>query len=128
MSKDFLVYLEDILDAMEKAEMFIAGLTYEQFETDLKTNFAVVRAIEIIGEATKRLPMTIRDQYPNLPWKDLAGMRDVIIHGYDNVNLRIVWDVVKQDIPRIKPQIEQILSDYEGWHTAGHIFNVTIQW
>ena len=114
MSKDFLVYLEDILDAMEKAEMFIAGLTYEQFETDLKTNFAVVRAIEIIGEATKRLPMTIRDQYPNLPWKDLAGMRDVIIHGYDNVNLRIVWDVVKQDIPRIKPQIEQILSDYEG--------------
>ena len=114
MSKDFLVYLEDIIDAMEKAEMFMAGLTYEQFETDLKTNFAVVRAIEIIGEATKRLPMTIRNQYPNIPWKDMAGMRDVIIHGYDNVNLRIVWDVVKQDIPRIKLQIEQILSDYEG--------------
>ena len=113
MSKDFLVYLEDIIDAMEKAEMFMAGLTDEQFETDLKTNFAVVRAIEIIGEATKRLPMKIRDQYPNIPWKDMAGMRDVIIHGYDNVNLRIVWDVIKQDIPRIKPQIEQILSNYD---------------
>lgn len=114
MSKDFLVYLEDIIDAMEKVEMFTVGLTYDQFETDLKTNFAVVRAIEIIGEATKRLPMTTRDQYPNIPWKDMAGMRDVIIHGYDNVNLRIVWDVVKQDIPQIKPQIEQILSNYEG--------------
>ncbi|MGD9091658.1 MAG: DUF86 domain-containing protein [Anaerolineales bacterium] len=114
MKKDVLVYLEDILDAMEKAETFIEGLTYKQFEADLRTNFAVVRAIEIIGEATKRLPTALRDQYPDIPWKDMAGMRDVIIHGYDNVNLQIVWGVVKQDIPEIKPQIRQILGDSEG--------------
>ena len=113
MKKDVLVYVEDILDAMDKAETFIVGLTYEQFESDFRTNFAVVRAIEIIGEATKRLPTPFRDQHPDIPWKDMAGMRDVVIHGYDNVNLRIVWDVVKRDIPKIKPQIEQILADFE---------------
>jgi uncharacterized protein with HEPN domain len=114
MKQDFLVYIEDVIDAMNKAEMFVAGMTYEQFEADLKTNFAVVRAIEIIGEATKRLPSTIRDQYPHITWKDMAGMRDVIIHGYDNVNLQIVWDVVKRDIPQIKPQIQQILKDFKA--------------
>jgi uncharacterized protein with HEPN domain len=114
MKKDVLVYVEDILDAMEKAETFIVGLTYEQFEADFKTSFAVVRAIEIIGEATKRLPTPFRDQHPGIPWKDMAGMRDVVIHGYDNVNLQIVWDVVKRDIPEIKPQIRQILADFDG--------------
>lgn len=114
MKKDVLVYVEDILDAMEKAETFIRGVTYEQFETDFRTNFAVVRAIEIIGEATKRLPTAFRDQHPDIPWKDMAGMRDVVIHGYDNVNLQIVWDVVKRDIPQIKPQIRQILANFEG--------------
>lgn len=114
MKRNFSVYVEDIIDAMNKAEMFVAGMTYGQFEADLKTHFAVVRAIEIIGEATKRLPSTIRDQYPHIPWKDMAGMRDVIIHGYDNVNLQIVWGVIKRDIPRIKPQIQQILGDFEA--------------
>ena len=113
MKKDFLVYLEDILDAMDKTEMFVAGMTFEQFEADLKTQYAVVRAIEIMGEATKRLPRATRSQYPAVPWKDMAGMRDRIIHGYDNVNLRIVWDVAKRDIPQIKPQIQQILLEYD---------------
>ena len=112
MKKDFLVYVDDIVDAMGKAEMFVVGLTYEQFEADWRTNFAVTRALEIIGEATKRLPTEFRQQHPDIPWKDMAGMRDRIIHGYDNVNLRIVWDVVKHDIPHLKPQLQQILTDY----------------
>ena len=114
MSHEFLDYVEDIADAMEKAEILLKGVTYNQFETDFRINFAVVRALEIVGEATKRLPMTLRDQYPGIPWKQMAGMRDRIIHGYDIVDLEIVWDVVRQDIPKIKPQIEQILRDYEA--------------
>jgi uncharacterized protein with HEPN domain len=114
MSNEFLDYVEDIVDAMEKAEILLKGVTYDQFESDFRINFAVVRALEIVGEATKRLPMTLRDQYPNIPWKQMAGMRDRIIHGYDTVDLEIVWDVVKQDIPQIKPQIQQILKDYEA--------------
>lgn len=114
MSNEFLDYVEDIVDAMEKAEILLKGVTYDQFESDFRINFAVVRALEIVGEATKRLPMTLRDQYPNIPWKQMAGMRDRIIHGYDTVDLEIVWDVVKQDIPKIMPQIQQVLRDYEA--------------
>lgn len=112
MSDEFLDYVEDILDAMDKAQIFLEGVTYDQFEAESQINFAVVRALEIVGEATKRLPMSLREQYPGIPWKAMAGMRDRIIHGYDTVDLEIVWDVVKQDIPTIKPQIQQILADY----------------
>ena len=112
MSSEFLDYVEDIADAMEKAEILLQDVIYDQFEADFRINFAVVRALEIVGEATKRLPMTLRDQHPTIPWKQMAGMRDRIIHGYDTVDLEIVWDVVKQDIPHIKPQIQQILRDY----------------
>ena len=114
MSFEFLDYVEDILDAMGKAEILLEDVTFDQFEADFRINFAVVRALEIVGEATKRLPMDLRQKYPKIPWKGMAGMRDRIIHGYDNVDLEVVWDVVKQDIPRIKPQIQQILADYEG--------------
>ena len=114
MSNEFLDYIEDIIDAMDKAEIAISKATYEQFVDDFMINFVVARALEIVGEATKRLPMSLRDQYPDIPWKDMAGMRDRIIHGYDNVDLSIMWDVVKQEIPRIKPHLQQILQDYEG--------------
>jgi uncharacterized protein with HEPN domain len=114
MSHEFLDFVEDILDAMDKAEVLVEGFTYRQFEEDFRTNFAVIRALEIIGEATKRLPMSVREHYPGIPWTGMAGMRDRIIHGYDTVDLQIVWDVVKQDIPEIKPQIQQILADYSA--------------
>ena len=114
MSNEFLDYVEDIADAMEKAEILLQDVTYDLFEADFRINFAVVRALEIVGEATKRLPMTLRAQYPNIPWKQMAGMRDRIIHGYDTVDLEIVWDVIKRDIPKIKPQIQQILKDYKA--------------
>ena len=113
MTYEFLDYVEDILDAMDKAEILLEGVTYDQFEADFRINFAVVRALEIVGEATKRLPMSLRQEYPKIPWNKMAGMRDRIIHGYDNVDLEIVWDVVKRDIPKIKPKIQQILRDYE---------------
>ena len=111
MSHEFLDYVEDILDAMGKAELLLLNMTYDEFEADFRTNYAAVRALEIIGEATKRLPMSLREQYPTIPWKDMAGMRDKIIHGYDDVNLRIVWDTIKKRIPKVKPQIQQILDD-----------------
>ena len=113
MSNEFLDYVEDILDAMDKAEILLGNITYSQFESDFRINFAVVRALEIIGEATKRLPLIIRPRYPGVPWKGMAGMRDRIIHRYDDVDYQIVWEVVKSDIPRIKPHIKQILNDYK---------------
>jgi len=112
VSREFLDFVEDILDAMDKAEILVEGFTYEEFEADFRTNFAVIRALEIIGEASKRVPMDVRRQYPEIPWRGMAGMRDRIIHGYDTVDLQIVWDVVQQDIPEIKPQVQRILADY----------------
>jgi uncharacterized protein with HEPN domain len=114
MSHEFLDYIEDILDAMSKAELLLEGVSYSQFESDFKINFAVVRALEIIGEAAKRLPEELRQRYPDIPWKGMSGMRDRIIHGYDNVDLQIVWDVVKRDIPKLRPKIEALLKDYES--------------
>jgi len=107
MSNEFLDWIEDILDAMDE------GVTFDRFEADFRINFAVVRALEIIGEATKRLPEEVRQRYPDMPWRGMAGMRDRIIHGYDTVDHQIVWDVVKRDIPQIEPRMRQILSDYE---------------
>ena len=114
MSDAFLDYIEDILDATEKAEILVEDVAHTSFEEDFRINFAVVRALEIIGEAAKRLPLDVRERYPDIPWRGMAGMRDRIAHGYDRVDLQIVWDVVKLDIPRIKPQIKQVLQDYEG--------------
>jgi uncharacterized protein with HEPN domain len=113
MSLEFLDFVEDIIDAMDKAEAMLSSADFETFEEDYQLNFAVVRALEIVGEATKRLPESLRQQYPDIPWREMAGMRDRIIHGYDAVNLRIVWETVKKRIPEIKPKIQQILADFE---------------
>lgn len=110
MKRDYLVYIDDMLDAMEKAEVAVSGVEYDRFVDDFMINFVVVRALEIVGEATKRLPIEFRDQYPAIPWKKMAGMRDRIIHGYDNVNLDVVWQVVQKEVPRVKPLLQQILD------------------
>src|SRR5690606_36004091 len=96
------------------AEILLEDVDYKTFEEDFRINYAVVRALEIVGEATKRLPTELREKYVDIPWRGMAGMRDRIIHGYDHVNLQIVWDVVKRDIPEIRPKIERILEDYQA--------------
>lgn len=101
MGNEFLDYVEDILDAMEKAETMLGAVEFQEFVDDFRINFVVVRALEIIGEATKRLPLSLREQYPDIPWKQMAGMRDRIIHGYDAIDYQVVWDAVKQEIPPV---------------------------
>lgn len=115
----FLDYLEDILDAMDKAEALVEGVTYDQFAGDFRINFAVVRALEIIGEATKRLPMNLRQAYPDIPWRGMAGLRDRIVHEYDTVDLEILWAVVKSEIPHLRPQIQQIIEGHAEAKSIG---------
>lgn len=108
--RDVVDYLEDILEAMEKAQQFIAGMGLDTFSKDAKTHFAVFRALEIIGEATKQIPPAVRRRHPSLPWKRMAGMRDRLIHGYFGVDLEIVWETATRLVPELKPQIVAVLE------------------
>ena len=103
-------HLEDIRDAAAKAQQFVDGMTYEAFADDEKTVFAVIRALEIIGEATKRIPESLRGQHPSVPWRAMAGMRDKLIHDYINVNLRIVWTTVQEEVPAVQRNVQNILD------------------
>lgn len=114
MSRDIALYIKDILENMELAEEFIKDMGYEEFVNDKKTNHAAIRCIEIMGEATKYVPEFIRERYPLIPWKDIAGMRDKVIHFYFGVNLERVWLVIKEDIPALKPLIQNVLKDIAG--------------
>ena len=102
-------YLQDILDAIDKAESFMAGSDYTAFRGDEKTCFAVIRTLEIIGEAAKKVPYSLRRQHPGIPWKSLAGMRDKLIHGYFGVSTEVVWKTVTEDLPTLRNQMVDLL-------------------
>ncbi|HEX7320613.1 MAG TPA: DUF86 domain-containing protein [bacterium] len=108
--KEYGDYVQDILDAILELESFTRGLSFRDFEGDKKTVNAVIRSMEIIGEAAKNIPSTIKDKYPDVPWKKMAGMRDKLIHEYFGVDLDIVWDSATKEIPAVKPLIEKILK------------------
>ena len=111
MIREYKDYLVDVIDAIEKAESFVKGMNFETFEKDTKTTFAVIRAFEIMGEAVKKIPSSIRNKYKNIPWKEIAGMRDKLIHEYFGIKPRVVWKTVKQDLPKIKPHLQTVLND-----------------
>ena len=113
MKRGYKLFVRDILDAIDKIEQFVGDISYQEFIQDDKTSTAVVKKIEIIGEAIKNIPPDIRAKYSNIPWRDIVGMRNKISHGYFGIDYEIVWAVIKQKLPVLKAQVTQMLKEFE---------------
>lgn len=107
-------FIVDILEAMAHAEEFIKDLSIEELQNDVRTQWALERAFAIIGEAAKKVAQDLKDRYPELPWRDIAGMRDFLVHGYWMIQLEIIVDTIRIDFPKHKPVFKQILEDLKA--------------
>ncbi len=117
IERDVGDYLQDILETIESCERFIKRMNFDQFVSDEKTIFAGNHALEIIGEAAKRIPEYVRKEYTLVPWRKVAGIRDVIVHAYFGINLNVVWNAVNIRFPELKRDIEKnIERKKEQWN------------
>jgi len=104
-------YLQDILDAIEKIKKYTAKVDYEMFSKNQMMIDAVLMNIAIIGESVKKIPEDVKRRYPDIPWKDIAGMRDKVIHDYFGVDVNIVWETIKKNVPELEQKIKVMLKE-----------------
>jgi uncharacterized protein with HEPN domain len=109
MNREYLDYLQDMLENAQLAVRFVEGVDFETFKQDNKTVYAVIRAVEIIGEAASNIPIEVRSKYPSLPWRDIRGMRSKLVHQYFGVNMEVVWQTIQEDLPFIINELGNIL-------------------
>lgn len=114
MKKEIRVYLDDILESIKQIEKYTNKVTENKFNKNLQLQDAVLRRLEIIGEAVKNIPLHVRAKYPKVPWKKIAGMRDILIHEYSGVNLKRVWKVIKEDLVNLKNNILEIKRELDN--------------
>lgn len=116
MKREYIDYVKDILSETEFIEKTIKEIDYQKFLADKKTSHAIVRSLEIIGEAVKKLPPDIKKRYPQQPWAKIAAMRNIIAHEYFGVDLKIVWNTAKERMPQLKETAKKIIEDYDREH------------
>lgn len=113
MKRDFKIYVQDILEAIRRIDEYLEGLTFEEFTKDNKTADAIIRNFAVIGEATKNISVDVKKKHREIPWKRMAGMRDKLTHEYFGVDLQILWDTAKIDLPAAKPSLEKLLAEMD---------------
>ena len=109
--RDYRLYLHDIKEAVEKIETFTKGFTFKEFAKDAKTVDAVIRNLEIIGEAAKHIPKKVKERHADIDWKAMAGMRNIFTHEYFGVRMGIIWKTIGERLPELKHKIEEILRE-----------------
>jgi uncharacterized protein with HEPN domain len=112
MKREFLDYVEDILQTSLSIQKFVGGMSYDQFAADEKTVFAAIQGFEIIGEAVKHIPADIQQIYPEIPWSIMARMRDLLIHHYFETNFPVLWDTIQNRLPSLILEINKMIKDY----------------
>lgn len=108
--RDLIEFLEDILEAITEIEGFTNGISVEQFAQNREKLLATVKLLEIVGEATKKIPDVLRSRYPQIPWRSVAGMRDVLVHEYWQVDVDVVWETVQESLPLLKDVILEMVD------------------
>ncbi len=111
MTRDAEVYVADILECICKIEQYTEGINRDDFMEDTHNQDAVFRRLEVIGEAVKGIPQEVRDKYPDIQWKEIAGLRDILIHGYFGVKTDRIWKVIEKDLPELKQQMLRVYQD-----------------
>ena len=105
--RDYKLYCSDILASISKIQKYTRGFTLEKFRNNTLVSDAVIRNLEIIGESAKKLPDAVKSSHPDIEWKKIAGMRDILIHEYFGVDYEIVWDIVKEKLPELKKSLKK---------------------
>jgi uncharacterized protein with HEPN domain len=111
--KTHRLFVEDILESMDKIQRYTKGLTYEGFVKDEMVVDAVIRNIEIIGEAARNIPEDVREKYPDVPWRRMIGLRNIAVHEYFGVDLSIVWEITTKNLPETRAMIAAILKSFD---------------
>ena len=111
MNKDPKIFIEHILECIERIEEYTKEITKEEFFDAVQIQDAVMRRIEIMGEAVKNIPKETKDKYPDIPWRQITGMRDILIHEYFGIDLELTWKVAKRDVPDLKEKMLKVKRD-----------------
>lgn len=111
MKRSYRLFVEDILESVDKIERYVKGISYDNFVENEMIIDAVIRNLEVIGEASKNIPENIREQYTTIPWRRIIGLRNIMIHGYFGIDLSIIWVIITKNLPETKPSIVEMLNN-----------------
>ena len=113
MNKDPIVFLKHIVESIDLIKEYTKQLKFFEFKDSIQLQDSIIRRLEIIGEAIKSLPKTLTGKYTDVPWREIAGLRDVLIHQYFGIDLELTWEVIEKDIPELEIKIKKIIEDLE---------------